>query len=295
MESGATVSADKCTGDLFTVDGSVGDSLDLPGGQLKLLEAVSRASKKTIVVLVHGRPATFGPANELLDGVDALFAAWRPGEEAGTAIINLLTGKANPSAKLAQSWPRTVGHVLSGSSPWLQAVRGKWIANSRGAQDSDGRRYDNYVSSEYAPNPLFDFGYGLSYTEFKYGHLNVTALVPLDALLEMRDQDSKPVVRVSVEVTNTGTRVGTEIVQVYVKDPSPLPFVPFWKRLAGFGRISLEPAATSRLTVEVQWQDLAMHDNQMPMHLRVFPGTYEFSAGGSSVDTPASACLEINS
>lgn len=149
------------------------DSLDVGGGQLALLEAVSAVSKQTIVVLVHGRPQTFGD-NSVLDQVDAMLAAWRPGEEGGHAIVNLLTGKANPSAKLAQSWPRTVGHVHSGSTPWLQRVRGKWVSNSKGCDyDTDGRCYDAYASSGFAPTPLFYFGAGLSYTSYTYSGLTV--------------------------------------------------------------------------------------------------------------------------
>ena len=92
-----------------------------------------------------------------------MVAAWRPGEEGGHAIVNILTGRANPSAKLAQSWPRTVGHVHSGSTPWLQRVRGKWVANGKGCNyDADGRCYDAYTSSGFAPTPLFYFGAGLS-------------------------------------------------------------------------------------------------------------------------------------
>ena len=97
----------------------------------------------------------------LQSGVDALFAAFRPGEEFGNAMVNLLTGAVSPSGKLAQSWPRSVGHVGSGSSPWLQAVRGKWIATAHGVTDPDGRWYDNYLSTATeAPTPLFYFGYG---------------------------------------------------------------------------------------------------------------------------------------
>ena len=93
-----------------------------------------------------------------------MVAAWRPGEEGGHAIVNILTGRANPSAKLAQSWPRTVGHVHSGSTPWLQRVRGKWVSNGKGCDyDGDGRCYDSYTSSGFAPTPLFYFGAGLSY------------------------------------------------------------------------------------------------------------------------------------
>ena len=76
-------------------------------------------------------------------------------------MVRLLTGEVVPSGKLVQSWPRSVGQVGSGSSPWLQAVRGKWVSNHRGEVDADGRYYDNYVSSaSQHPTPLFYFGFG---------------------------------------------------------------------------------------------------------------------------------------
>jgi beta-glucosidase len=282
------------------------DSLDLPGGQLALLNAVADVAKRTIVILVHGRQATFGTdANRsatLLSKVDAMFAAWRPGEEAGTALVNLITGATNPSAKLAQSWPRVVGQVHSGSSPWLQTVRGKWVSNNRGKADADGRHYDNYVS-DFDPTPLFYFGYGLSYSTFEYSGLTVSVLPALasadDAneavvpLSDLRDADNKAVATVAVTIKNTGHVPGTEIVQVYVTDPRGLPFVPFWKRLAGFGRAEDLPAGAVRtLTIELEWQDLAMHDNDMV--LRIFPGEYTISVGGASNDDKLSAALDLS-
>jgi hypothetical protein len=92
------------------------------------------SSFKIVVVVVGGRPSTFGAGdgNVLLEKVDALVWAGRPGEEGGNAIVNLLVGGFNPSGKLNANWPRTVGHVGSGSVPWYQSVRGKWVANARG-------------------------------------------------------------------------------------------------------------------------------------------------------------------
>ena len=107
-------------------------------------------SKTTVVVLLHGRPQTFGRGNAVLaTQVDALLAAWRPGEMGGTAIVDLLMGKETPSGKLSQSWPRTVGHVHSGSSPWLQPVAGKWVANNKGCESlsTEGRCYNPYALS----------------------------------------------------------------------------------------------------------------------------------------------------
>ena len=111
---------------------------------------------------------------------------------------------------------------------------------------------------------LFYFGYGLSFTTFSYANLRVTPL-PLSPaggsssgsnanLVEMRGADNTAVWNVSVEVKNEGKMAGTEVVQVYVQDPAGLPFVPFWKRLLGFGRITLEAGATSVCIIQVEWQ-----------------------------------------
>lgn len=195
------------------------DSLDLAGGQLQLLEAVANVSKTTIVVLIHGRPQTFGLGNSILSQVDALFAGWRPGEEGGTAIVDLLMGHQVPSGKLVQSWPRTVGHVHSGSSPWLQRVQGKWVANSKGCETEDGRCYDPYVFDGFDSTPLFQFGFGMSYTTFRYTKISITkpslgpGRVPLQSLDEV-------VFTVTVDLKNSGTQYsGQEVVQVCTGPP----------------------------------------------------------------------------
>lgn len=265
------------------------DNLDLPGGQLKLLQEVAGLADKTVLVLVHGRPATFGANNTVLDKVDAIFAAWRPGEEGGTAITNLISGKTNPSGKLPVSWPRTVGHVHSGSSPWLQRVTGKWLANQKGMLDSTGRRYDNYVSSEFDPTPLFNFGFGLTYTKFEYQKLQVK---PAEKdLATLREADGTVVTTATVTVKNTGHMAGTEVVQIYVEDPSGLPFVPYWRRLIGFTRVHLSPGETKATVVNIMWEDIAMHDTAMKM--KIFQGSYSIFAGGSSNTTPLQALFVV--
>ena len=209
------------------------DSLDLPGGQLQLLEAVVASGTPVVLVTVTGRTPTFGgPDNSVLANVTAMMSAFRPGQAGGTAIGNLIAGAASPSGKLGQSWVRSAGQAMSGAAPFLQWRVGKWVANSRSPPDPDGRVYDPYnthagahptvrmvsfaggkdLSDELGAGgsteaePLFRFGDGLSYTNFSYANVTVSALNP----------EAETVATLSVELTNTGERSGTEVVQVYV-------------------------------------------------------------------------------
>ena len=177
----------------------------------------------------------------------------------------------------------------SGSTPWLQRIRGKWVANNKGCDyDSDGRCYDPYVSSDYKPTPLFYFGAGLSYTSYSYSDLLVEPLLDLnEAMLWSFKQttDDDAVWKVSVTVTNTGSVAGQEIVQVYIQDPRTLPFVPYWKRMLGFQRTqTLAPGAKMTVTIPILWVDLAMFDDTM--NIKLWPGNYKVSVGGASNDTP---------
>lgn len=268
------------------------DSLDPAGGQLQLLQAVAAVAHTTVVVLIHGRPATFGYDNALLANVSALLAAWRPGEEGGTAIANIITGAVNPSGKLAQSWPRSVGQVMGGAAPWLQRVRGKWVANSRGcAGDAQGRCYDPYVDSD--STPLFPFAFGLSYTTWAYEALTLEHPGGVSPLLAGPPGGDvfMPAATAVVTVRNSGQVAGQEVVQVYVVDPAGLPFVPFWRRLVGFAKVRLAPGERAAVRVPLLWADLAQYDTGM--ELQLFPGTYNVSAGGASNSRPVSATLTV--
>lgn len=196
------------------------DSLDLPGGQLQLLEALVSAvppSTPIILVLINGRAATFGPGNTLLTKVSAVIEAWRPGEEGSQAILDIISGKVNPSGKLTNQWAQNVGQMGSGSQPWLARRRAKWVSNNRSPPDAtDGRVYDPYVASNFSSLPLFRFvrdarsvcarvlspppiptyslpptftriytqtqGHGLSYTTFNYSSMTLTPPLPIHTL-----------------------------------------------------------------------------------------------------------------
>ena len=290
------------------------DSLDLPGSQLALLEAVAATNTPVILVTITGRTPSFGgPANAVLANVTAMFAAFRPGQMGGVAVANLISGKTNPSGKLAQSWVRSAGQAMSGAAPFLQWRVGKWVANKRGPADPDGRHYDPYNthagahptsmraddddgrSSAYwfsevmystaadgtiapvAPSeasPLFRFGDGLSYTTFTMSTLSAGPVSHTD----------DTVMTLSVKVTNTGTVAGTEVVQVYCEDPV-MAFVRPWKRLLTFARVTLQPGASTTVRLPVTRDEMMFHDDDLVLAL--VPGEYTLSAGGSSYSAAA--------
>ncbi|XP_062516640.1 beta-xylosidase-like isoform X2 [Corticium candelabrum] len=253
------------------------DSLDLPGAQLLLLESIINVKRapnseleNILVALVNGRPATFGPNNALLDSIDVLLVGFRPGQMGAQAIIDVLMRGVEPRGRLAQSWPRSVGQVHGAASPWLQEIRGKWIANSRSKPDPDGRIYDPYVNSP--ATPLFYFGYGLSFGRFNYSNPTAT----------MTKNKEHPV-EVSVTVLNTGKQPGTEVVQVYLQDPV-VNHVRYWKRLVGFQKIFLLTGQSKTVNIPLRMDDIAMYDDNMKF--RIVEGTYTLRFGGhSSADT----------
>ena len=123
--------------------------LDLPGGQLPLLQALTATGKPVVVLLIHGRQVTFGRGNVGLDGVAALVIGWRPGEEGGPAFLNLLSGAVAPSGRLAQAWPRSVGSIGGPGAPYLYPFQGNHMGES-------------YAAGDGPSSPLFQFGFGLS-------------------------------------------------------------------------------------------------------------------------------------
>eukprot|EP00730_Choanoeca_flexa_P000024 TRINITY_DN10009_c0_g1_i2.p1 TRINITY_DN10009_c0_g1~~TRINITY_DN10009_c0_g1_i2.p1 ORF type:complete len:761 (+),score=178.19 TRINITY_DN10009_c0_g1_i2:15-2297(+) len=260
-------------------------SLDLPGGQLALLYNITQACshKKIITVLINGHPTTFGYLNQGLNNVNSLLISGRPGEEAGNALADLIYGKVAPSGKLSTSWPRTVDHVGSGSSPWLQSIRGKWSSNTRGPPDArDGRIYDPYSEDPYEATPLFEFGHGLTYTSFAYSNL----------VAKPSHNDSAPI-QLAFEILNKGRMTATEVYQVYIQDPigTSSNVVSYWKRVAAFGRVTIAPGQTAQVATVIEYDDIAVYDDNMQYTLK--HGTYILTLGESSRQDTVKATVTL--
>jgi len=271
------------------------DSLDLPGAQLQLLEALAATNTPIVLVLINGRAASFGPGNVLLTKMAAVVEAYRPGEMGAAAIVDIVSGAVNPSGKLASQWAQHVGQLGGGAQPWLARKVAKWLANGRSVPDpTDGRMYDPYISTNFSSLPLFRFGHGLSYTTFTYSSLTITGAQPVNSLpgggvfsgrggQGYKDAINTVFFTAHVNICNTGTVDGVEVVQVYSQDPRGMfstPIVSYWKRLIGYGRISLSAGSCGTLDVNVVADDIALYDDMMT--LRIVPGTYLITAGGRS-------------
>jgi beta-glucosidase len=272
-------------------NGEAGDrmSLEPEGRQLELLAAVinatfaasaassrSHARTPVVVVLIHGRPlsfegggATSAGGHSVLDGVDAMLAAWRPGEEGGTAVVNLLLGAANPSGKLAQAWQRSAGYIHSPTNPWFQ-VHSAMTA---------GRYFGNGDGTPLLP--LFPFAHGLSYSVFSFASLSVAlpaALPPHASGAAL----AKLAVNVTVTVRNNGTRAGaTPVIVTYARLTHGV--IRYAREVCGFSKVALAAGAEKRVSVRVRLSDLARWDPATDP-----PAPQDAAMGGMNDDHSAS-------
>lgn len=237
-------------------EGSDVSTLHLPGVQQQLLDAILETGKPVVVVLVSGRPYELGKA---FTGAEAILATWLPGEGGGEAVARILFGLAVPGGKTPLSFPKTAGAMplfynYSYKSPGLPKQR----------------QFE----------PMFPFGYGLSYTQFSYGDCSVDALtVPNDGVL-----------RVSAVIGNTGTYAGDEVVQLYVRDCHASIVRPV-RELKGFARVSLVPGARSRVVFTLPVDMLSfIADGTTRI---VEPGAFEIMVGRSSRDIVWSQEVEV--
>jgi beta-glucosidase len=235
-------------GELAAMSGEASSrsSLDLPGDQMKLIDAVVATRKPLVLVLESGRPLDIRWAPQK---VSAIVQAWFLGVEAGNAIAHTLLGDASPSGRLSLSWPRSVGEIPT-----------YYNHKSTGRPTAPDRWHTGYLDQ--SSTPLFPFGYGLTYTKFSYGDLKVeTPAVAADGSL-----------RVSADIQNTGAREGTEVVQLYVHDrvaPTSRPV----RELKGFQRVSLAPGEHKTVEFAVKATDLGSYDPAM--HWIIPSGTYD--------------------
>lgn len=246
-------------GDSLVTCGEMFDraDLDLPGAQLQLLQqaggAAAAAGKKVVVVLIHGRSATLGPDNSMLPPSATLLTAWRPGEEGGSAVWDVITGAVNPSGKLTQAWPRSVGQVHGPGQPYLYPEQGDHFGES-------------YVFSP--STAMFEFGHGLSYTSFTLSGMTAAPAV----VAPTRN------ITIKLQVHNKGARDGATVVQVYARDPVA-PVVRISKlRLVAFQRVETKAGATVGVTITMPAERLAYYDDEVPGFM-VDPGAFDLYAG----------------
>ena len=237
-------------GDDLSLNGERRDraNLDLSGGQQQLLEAVHATGTPVVVVLINGKPLSIP---WVAQHAHAILEAWNPGVEGGTAVAGILFGDRNPSGKLSISFPHHVGQ---------QPVYYNQFPGWHAPQYADMPR-----------DPLFAFGYGLSYTGFAISNLK----------LDTQELAAGDTLRVTVEVENTGERAGTEIVQLYVNDVYSSVTTPV-KELKAFQRVDLQPGEKKNVRLEVPYERLALVNRDL--ETVVEPGEFEVMVGSSSRD-----------
>ncbi len=256
--------------DRYESEGYDRQHLNIPGNQLALIEAVAEVQSNLVVVLSNGSPIVMpwlGKAKAVLEG-------YLGGQAVGGAIAALLFGDANPSGKLAETFPVKLSDNPSflnfpGEGDKVEYKEGLFV----------GYRYYDTKEIE----PLFPFGYGLSYTTFAYRNLKVSQT-------ELTDQDT---VTVSVDVRNTGTVAGKEIVQLYVRDSISTVNRPS-KELKGFAKVELQPGEQQTVTFELGKRAFAYYNVDLK-DWHVETGEFEILVGASSRDIADSVSVNVQS
>jgi beta-glucosidase len=233
-------------------------TLALPGGQDALIEQVAAANPHTVVVLDTGGPVLM----PWLAQVSAVVEAWYPGQADGTAIAAVLFGDVNPSGKLPQTFPASDAQVPASSPDQWPGARDAQDAEFTEGIDVGYRWYDATKQT-----PLFPFGFGLSYTTFGYTHLKISR--------------KGRTASVSFTVTNTGSRAGSEVPQLYVDDPAAAHEPP--KQLVGYTKVFLRPRRSVRVTLSLTRRSFSYWDTTVHKW-RAAPGLYRIDVGSSSRD-----------
>ena len=239
---------------LMDISGESRDRADigLTKPQEELFEAVYETGIPIVLVLINGRPLSITSISER---ASAIIEAWYPGEEGGTAIADVLFGDYNPGGKLPITVPRAVGQI---PIYYNQKPTGRY-----------SHWWKDYVSEK--AEPLYPFGYGLSYTEFEYSNLRIE---PSEVLWEEE-------IKISFKIRNVGRIPGDEVAQLYICDEYASLTRPV-KQLVGFKRISLKPNEEKSITFVLPVDLLAFYDRNMKLVIE--PGVFRVMIGSSSED-----------
>ncbi|HKX26318.1 MAG TPA: glycoside hydrolase family 3 N-terminal domain-containing protein [Blastocatellia bacterium] len=231
-------------------------SLDLPGRQLELIQALCVTGKPVVVVLMNGRPLT---VNWIADHAPAILETWFAGTQTGPAVADVLFGRVNPGGKLPVTFPRSIGqvplyynHKQTGRPP-----------------DANNKYTSKYIDSPWTP--LFPFGYGLSYTQFRLARPQLSAT-------RLRAGEN---LTVSVEVENLGRRAGDEVVQLYLRDVAASVTRPV-KELKGFQRVTLGPGERRRVEFTLTPREFGFWNRENRFVIE--PGEFKVMVGNNSVD-----------
>jgi beta-glucosidase len=250
-------------------EGSDLSSIDLSSADNSLISAVAAANPHTVVVLNTGSAVTM----PWLSSVAGVLEAWYPGQEDGTAIASLLFGSTDPSGHLTVTFPTSLSQVPASTAA-------QWPGQNGTVQYSEGidvgyRWYDSQGLT-----PLFPFGYGLSYTSFSFSNLKVGAMPAGGAAT------------VSATVTNTGSRAGADVAQLYVTDPAASGEPP--RQLEGFARVNLQPGASQTVQFPLTQRNL-QYWNSSSSSWATSTGSYGIEVGDSDAHLPLSGTLSVTS
>jgi beta-glucosidase len=251
----------------LTPDSTCGEMRDsaelhLPGVQDDLVKAISETGTPIVLIIANGRPLALG---WIIDKIPAIIQAWLPGEEGGNAIADVLFGDYNPGGKLPVSIPEKVGQVPV-------------YYSHKPSRDRSAMWGGNYI--ETSASPVFEFGYGLSYTTFKFSNLRIE---PVQVTTQAK-------ISIRVDITNTGNRAGEEVVQLYINDISASITRPV-KELKNFQRIALKPREIMTVEFELPVETLGFYDKDMKF--TVEPGIFRVLVGRSSQDIIIEGTFEL--
>lgn len=250
----------------YTTNGEGHDvaSLDLSGMQEDLLKAVHSTGTPVVVVLINGRPLSIRWASE---NCPAIVEAWMCGEKGGDAVADVLFGDYNPSGHLPITIPRHVGQYPF----YYNAKPSKKYWIEEGWEKA-------YIGM--SPYPLYEFGYGLSYTSFEYSNLSITpAEIP-----------ARGDVKISLDVANTGNMAGADVVQLYIRDVISSVTTPI-KELQGFEKVTLQPGEKKKIEFSLSFDNLALLNKDLKWVVE--PGTFNVMVGASSEDIKLKAEFKV--